>query len=200
MNKKLKWIILCELLLAATFLLLQCNGKSTKEELKAKWAWKNEYTIKTNKAWEEKPVSIEKISPDQLAALLKNDTDELLLVNFWVTWCGPCIIEYPEFITIERMYGQRDFQFASVSMDSPVQADKALKFLTQKTSAVPNYLMNTDDKYEVIDVVGKDWDGSLPITLLIEPGGKIAHKVSGTINPLKLKKEIVNHPMIGRYY
>jgi thiol-disulfide isomerase/thioredoxin len=165
-----------------------------------KWAWKNEYTIKTNKEWAEKPVTIEKLSPAGLADLLKNDTDELLLVNFWATWCGPCIIEYPEFVTIQRMYGERDFQFVSISMDTPDQADKALKFLKGKASAVPNYIMDTDDKYAVIKVVGEDWDGSLPITLLIEPGGKVAYRVPGTIDALALKKAIVDHPMIGRYY
>ncbi len=165
-----------------------------------KWAWKNEYTIKTNKEWAEKEVTIEKLSPAGLADLLKNKTDELLLVNFWATWCGPCIIEYPEFVTIQRMYGERDFQFVSVSMDTPDQADKALKFLKGKASALPNYIMNTEDKYEVIKVVGSDWDGSLPITLLIEPGGKVAYRVPGTIDALALKKAIVDHPMIGRYY
>lgn len=165
-----------------------------------KWAWKNEYAIKTNKAWQEKEVTLERLSPAGLAELLKNDTDELLLVNFWATWCGPCIIEYPEFVTIQRMYGERDFQFVSISMDSPDQFDKALKFLKGKASAVPNYIMDTDDKYEVIKVVGEDWDGSLPISLLIEPGGKIAYRVPGTIDALALKKEIVDHPMIGRYF
>lgn len=165
-----------------------------------KWAWKNEYTIKTNKDWAEREVTIEKLSPDGLADLLKNNTDELLLVNFWATWCGPCIIEYPEFVTIQRMYGERDFQFVSVSMDTPDQADKALKFLKGKASALPNYIMDIDDKYEVIKVVGSDWDGSLPITLLIEPGGKVAYRVPGTIDALELKKAIVDHPMIGRYY
>jgi thiol-disulfide isomerase/thioredoxin len=165
-----------------------------------KWAWKNEYTIKTNKEWSEKEVRIEKLSPSGLAVLLKNKSDKLLLVNFWATWCGPCIIEYPEFITIHRMYGARDFQFVSVSMDNHEQTDKALKFLKGKASAVPNYIMDTDDKYEVIKVVGSDWDGSLPITLLIEPGGQIAYRVPGTIEALTLKKAIVDHPMIGRYY
>lgn len=165
-----------------------------------KWAWKNEYTIKTNKDWAEKEVTIEKLSPAGLAELLKNDTDELLLVNFWATWCGPCIIEYPEFVTIQRMYGERDFHFVSVSMDTPDQSDKALKFLKGKESALPNYIMDTNDKYEVIKVVGSDWDGSLPITLLIEPGGKVAYRVPGTIDALALKKAIVDHPMIGRYY
>ncbi|SDA87568.1 Peroxiredoxin [Algoriphagus alkaliphilus] len=165
-----------------------------------KWAWKNEYTLKTNKDWAAKEVTIEKLSPAGLADLLKNDTDELLLVNFWATWCGPCIIEYPEFVTIQRMYGERDFQFVSVSMDTPDQAEKALKFLKGKASALPNYIMDTEDKYAVIKVVGSDWDGSLPITLLIEPGGKVAYRVPGTIDALKLKKAIVDHPMIGRYY
>ncbi|WP_057939041.1 redoxin domain-containing protein [Algoriphagus resistens] len=165
-----------------------------------KWAWKNEYTIKTNKAWKEKEVTIEKLAPDALAGLLKNDTGELLLVNFWATWCGPCIIEYPEFVTIQRMYGERDFQFVSISMDNPDQSEKALKYLKGKASALPNYIMDTDDKYKVIDVVGKEWDGSLPITLLIEPGGNIAYRVSGTIDANELKREIVDHPLIGRYY
>lgn len=165
-----------------------------------KWAWKNEYTIKTNRDWAAKEVTIAKLSPAGLAELLKNNTNELLLINFWATWCGPCIIEYPEFVTIQRMYGERDFQFVSVSMDTPDQADKALKFLKGKASALPNYIMDTEDKYEVINVVGKDWDGSLPLTLLIEPGGKVAYRVPGTIDPLKLKKAIVDHPMLGRYY
>lgn len=165
-----------------------------------KWAWKNEYTIKTNEEWKKREVTLEKLSPNGLADLLKNDSDKLLLVNFWATWCGPCIIEYPEFVTIQRMYGARDFQFVSVSMDAPDQEEKALKFLKSKDSALPNYLMDTEDKYEVIKVVGSDWDGSLPITLLIEPGGKVAYRVPGTIDALELKRAIVDHPMIGRYY
>ncbi|MFL0685186.1 MAG: redoxin domain-containing protein [Algoriphagus aquaeductus] len=165
-----------------------------------KWAWKNEYTIKTNEEWKKREVSLEKLSPAGLAGLLKNDSDKLLLVNFWATWCGPCIIEYPEFVTMQRMYGARDFQFVSVSMDAPDQQEKALKFLKSKASALPNYLMDTEDKYEVIKVVGSDWDGSLPITLLIEPGGKVAYRVPGTIDALELKRAIVDHPMIGRYY
>lgn len=165
-----------------------------------KWAWKNEYTIKMNEDWLKKEVSLEKLKPEGLEKLLKNDTDKLLLVNFWATWCGPCIIEYPEFINLQRMYGARDFAFTSVSMDNPESFDKALKYLKSKASAVPNFLMDTEDKYEIINIVGNDWDGSLPITLLIEPGGNIAYKVPGTIDPLALKKAIVDHPMIGRYF
>ena len=165
-----------------------------------KWAWKNEYTKKVNAEWKEKPVEVQKISPSGLANLLKNPTENLMLINFWSTWCGPCVVEYPEFIEIQRMYGGRDFQFVSLSMDNPNQEEKVLKFLKSKYSAVPNYLIDTEDKYAVIGVVGNEWDGSLPITLLIEPGGNIAYKKMGEIKALELKRAIVDHPMIGRYY
>lgn len=165
-----------------------------------KWAWKNEFTLRVNEEWKNKEVTLEKIELDELAELLKNDTDQLRLVNFWATWCGPCIIEYPEFIEIQRMYGDRDFEFVSVSLDSPDAEDKVLNFLKKKYSATTNYLVNSDDKYAAIDIVKNDWDGSLPLTLLIEPGGNVYHKVAGTIDPLALRRTIVDHPMIGRYY
>ncbi|SHN20649.1 Peroxiredoxin [Cyclobacterium lianum] len=165
-----------------------------------KWAWKNEYTLKVNEDWKKKPVDLNKISLEDLDKVLKNDTDQLRLVNFWATWCGPCIVEYPEFIEIQRMYGDRDFEFVSVSLDNPEAEDKALKFLRKKYSATTNYLVDTDDKYAIIDVVQNEWDGSLPLTLLIEPGGKVYYKVPGTIDPLALKRKIVDHPLIGRYY
>jgi len=165
-----------------------------------KWAWKNEYNQKVNREWQERPVTVEKVSLSELQNLLKNDSDELLLVNFWATWCGPCIIEYPEFVEMQRMYGERDFRFISLSMDDPAQEEKVLKFLKKKYSSVPNYIIDTDDKYAVIDIVDSDWDGSLPITLLIEPGGDITYKRLGTIDAYELRKTIVDHPMIGRYY
>ncbi|HSJ67869.1 MAG TPA: redoxin domain-containing protein [Anditalea sp.] len=165
-----------------------------------KWAWKNEFNKKVEKEWQEKPVSVDKVSIEQLQDIMRNDSEELLLVNFWATWCGPCVIEYPEFIEMQRMYGERDFRFISVSMDDPSQEEKVLKFLKNKYSAVPNYLIDTDDKYAVIDLVDQEWDGSLPITLLIEPQGNVAYKRLGTIDVYELRKTIVDHPMIGRYY
>nr|MBI1228959.1 redoxin domain-containing protein [Cytophagales bacterium] len=165
-----------------------------------KWAWKNEWTIKVNEDWKKKPVTLAMIDLPALEELLANDSDRLRLVNFWATWCGPCIIEYPEFIQLQRMYGERDFEFVSVSLDSPDAEEKVLKFLKNKYSATKNYLVNNEDKYASIEVVGNDWDGSLPLTLLIEPGGKVHERIPGTINPLALRKTIVDHPMIGRYY
>lgn len=166
-----------------------------------KWGWKTDYKEKVEKEWAEKEVSLSPISVAGIQELIKNeDSEKLRLINVWATWCGPCIIEYPEFIVLQRMYGARDFEFVSISADKPSQQDKALKFLESKNSAVPNYLFDQDDKYALIEAIDPDWNGALPYTLLVEPGGKTVWAHQGEVDFLELKRTIVEHPMIGRYY
>ncbi|MEM6632356.1 MAG: redoxin domain-containing protein [Bacteroidota bacterium] len=165
-----------------------------------KWAWKTEYKVKVEKEWAEKPVSLEDIDEAGIQKLIANDTDKLRLINIWATWCGPCVMEYPSFIEIHRMYQGRDFEFISLSADNPQQKEVALKFLEKKNSAVQNYIFEKDDKYALIEAVDPDWQGALPYTLLIEPGGKKLYAKQGIITPHELKRLIVDHPKIGRYY
>ena len=165
-----------------------------------KWGWKMSWTNKVNQDWENMPVDLKEIDKAGIIDLMKNDTDKLRLVNIWATWCGPCVIEYPDFIKIHRMYKERDFEFISISADKSDSKDKALKFLQNKHSAVDNYIFSEDDIYQLIEAVDSDWDGALPYTVLLEPGGKVHFKEMGTIEPLELKRTIVDHPLIGRYY
>ncbi len=165
-----------------------------------KWAWKDEYKDKVYADWEEKPVDLEMIDEAGIADLLKNDTDKLRLINVWATWCGPCVLEYPEFVVMHRMYRDRAFEFISISADRPEQQEKAQKFLDKENSAVQNYLFAKDDKYALIEAIDPEWEGALPYTILIEPGGKRIYSQQGTIDPLALRKTIVDHELMGRYY
>ncbi|MEZ4829291.1 MAG: redoxin domain-containing protein [Bacteroidia bacterium] len=165
-----------------------------------KWAWKNEYTLKVDKEWKGAPVTLLPLDEAGVKALVANDSEKLRLINIWATWCGPCILEYPEFVEIHRMYKGRDFEFISLTADSPEHHGKALAFLQKQASALTNYAFSTDDKYALIEAVDPKWNGALPYTLLVEPGGNIVYASQGVIDPLELKKTIVEHPMIGRYY
>ncbi len=166
-----------------------------------KWGWKLEYKDKSEKDWEDKPETLSKLDTKGVQNLLKNEvSNKLRLINVWATWCGPCVLEYPQFIVLQRMYGARDFEFVSISADKPDAEAKALKFLQEKHSAVANYLFSEDDKYALIEAVDKDWNGALPYTILVEPGGKVVWKHQGTVDFYALKKAIVEHEMIGRYF
>jgi thiol-disulfide isomerase/thioredoxin len=165
-----------------------------------KWAWKDEFKAQVYGEWEARPVVLEDIDEAGVANLLKNDTENLRLINVWATWCGPCIIEYPEFLIMHRMYDDRAFEFVSISADKPEAKDAALSFLEKKNSAVKNYIFSKDDTYALIEAIDPEWDGALPYSILLEPGGKVVYKTQGTIDPLALKRMIVEHPMMGRYY
>ncbi len=166
-----------------------------------KWGWKTEYKDKVDKEWKEKRVTLEMADVSEIQQIMKNkDSGKLRLVNVWATWCGPCIVEYPDFVVIQRMYGGRDFEFVSLSADKPKDFDKALKFLQEKNSAVKNFLFAQDDKYALIEAVDKDWNGALPYSVLIDTSGHKVWSHQGQIDFLELKRKIVEHPMIGRVY
>lgn len=165
-----------------------------------KWADKTELVKKGFDAWAKEPVNIEAIDVAGIKELIQNKSNKLRLINIWATWCGPCVTEFPEFIEINRMYRGRDFEFVSISADDPAKKDKALEFLKSKQSSSKNYIFSIDDKYKLIEAVDPNWQGALPYTILVEPGGKIVYARQGTIDPAEMKTRIVENRLIGRYY
>jgi peroxiredoxin len=165
-----------------------------------KWAEKTSLVKKGNEEWAKEPVTLSTIEEPALKELLTNNTDKLRLINIWATWCGPCVTEFPEFISINRMYRRRDFEFISISADDPTKKDKVLKFLQQQQASNTNYLFASDDKYKLIEAIDPKWPGALPYTILVEPGGKIVYGKQGPIDAAEIKRMIVDHRLIGRVY
>jgi thiol-disulfide isomerase/thioredoxin len=166
-----------------------------------KWSWKNEYNDKLAAQWAALPVELKDLDLKSVDALVKNESSgKLRLINIWATWCGPCVQEIPEFIIIDRMYRERDFEFITISLDQPEKKAKALERLKKMEASNTNYIFTGEDKYALIEKIDPKWQGALPYTLLVEPGGKIVYGKQGSINPQELKKIIVENKMIGRYY
>jgi len=165
-----------------------------------KWAEKSVWIDKAKIQWAKEPVKLDSIDAKGIAELLKNHTDKLRLINVWATWCGPCVEEFPDLVTMNRMYRDRGFEFVSISADDPDHKDKALKFLQRNQASGPNYIFNIDDKYKLIEAIDPKWEGALPYTILVEPEGKVVYSHQGIIDPDQLKLIIFNDPMIGRIY
>jgi peroxiredoxin len=166
-----------------------------------KWSWQAENTIRLYKKWAELPVTLTEIDFEGIKDLIKNtSSNKLRLVNIWATWCGPCVSEFPDLVIIDRMYRGRPFEFISISADKPAKKEGVLEFLQKHEASNKNYIFNKDDVYEMIEAVDPEWQGALPYTLLIEPGGKIIYRKQDTIDPNEMKKLIVGNKYIGRYY
>jgi thiol-disulfide isomerase/thioredoxin len=165
-----------------------------------KWDWKKDKTAEQYKKWSLLPVTIDTISVAGVKELIKNNGKKLRLINVWATWCGPCTMEFPDFIIIDRMYRGRPFEFISISADKMENREKVVDFLKEQEASNKNYIYTGINIYPLIEAIDPQWQGALPYTLLVEPGGKIVYRIQGTIDPMKMKKMIVEHPMIGRYF
>ena len=164
-----------------------------------KWAEKKGWLAEGLKKWAEEEVTVSPIDAVGLAAVAKNDSPKLRLINAWATWCGPCVVEFPELVTINRMYRGRAFEIVTVSADpAPLRAD-VLKFLKDKQASTRNYFAaDADDHDAMINGVDAEWQGELPHTLLVAPGGRVVYRTRGAFDPLALRKAIVGY--LGRYY
>jgi peroxiredoxin len=163
-----------------------------------KWSSKIAWRNKLDTDWKNKPVEVLDADSNTIKEIVANKTKKYRLVNVWATWCGPCVIEFPEFVTMQRMYGARNFEFVSISTDGGKKKEKVLDFLKSQSAATKNYLYTSEDQYSLIDAVDNNWPGALPYTLLIAPGGKIIYSHQGLVEPLEIKKAIINK--IGRFF
>ncbi|MBX2898950.1 MAG: redoxin domain-containing protein [Cyclobacteriaceae bacterium] len=162
-----------------------------------KWPDKRAYAESAAGEWAKEKVDLLPLAREAVTDLLRNPTTDYRLINIWATWCGPCVVEFPHFVDMNRMYRNRDFELITISMDEPDRKEAALKFLTRKQASMKNYIY-TGDKYKFIEAIDKKWEGALPYTLLIAPGGKVLYARQGIIDPLALKKLIADS--IGRVY
>ncbi len=164
-----------------------------------KWSWQSDWAERVNREWKNRPVELIKIDAAGIDTMLAYNSEKLRLINVWASWCVPCVIELPDLVLLQRYYGGRAFEFITISADEIDNFDTALNVLNDKHLPVQNFIFS-GDSYELIEAVDYEWSGALPYTILIEPGGEVVYRREGIVNLLELKRVIVEHPLMGRYY
>ena len=165
-----------------------------------KWIEKSNWTQKAAITWAHEPVQLDAIDNAGVKNLVSNNTKKLRLINLWAIWCIPCVEEYPQLVSLNRMYRDRGFELVSISTDDSAARPKALKFLERQECSSPNYIYSGDDKYKLMETIDPKWQGALPYSLLVEPGGKIIYAKQGAIDPEQLRKLIFDSPYMGRIF
>jgi len=156
-----------------------------------KWKSKQASRIEALKKIEAEPVALEMASAEELKTLRANPTGKLLLVNFWATWCGPCVHEFPDLQTTFRMYRGRDFDLVSVSANMPDEKESVLKLLQKQHASTRNLLFASEDTQALQAALNPKWQSGLPYTVLIAPDGKIVYEEEGELDMLALRRAIL---------
>jgi len=175
---------------------LLANGKPSVPQTKVvgcsvKWAGKEDQVKSYMEKLAAEPVSLGKADAGVLRALRRNTSAKFRLVNFWATWCAPCVAEFDEFVTINRMYRHRDFELVTVSMNRPDESDRVLEFLRNKQASNRNLVFAAADRDPLIDAFNPEWQGEVPYTVLLSPEGEIVYSEAGSIDPLAVRRAIV---------
>ncbi len=156
-----------------------------------KWAGKSDAAKTYLDKLAVAPVSLASADAEVLKALRKNESGKFRLVTFWATWCAPCVAEFDEFITIDRMYRHRDFELVTVSLNRPDEQKQVLDFLKRQQAANRNWIFASADREKLINAFEPDWEGAVPYSVLIDPDGRIVFRELGSIDPLALRRAIV---------
>jgi thiol-disulfide isomerase/thioredoxin len=158
-----------------------------------KWISKQASRLEELKRIESEPVRLDTVSLDDLKKLRSNPTGKVLLVNFWATWCGPCVHELPDLETTYRMYRLRDFDFVTVAAQMPDEQAGVMKMLEKQHASSRNLLFGSTDTYAMQAAFNPKWESGVPYTMLIAPDGKVLYEEQGELDILKLRRAVLGN-------
>lgn len=114
------------------------------------------------------------LSLSELETRMAKGKDTTYVVNFWATWCAPCVAELPNFERLQKENSNKPLKVILLSMDfkSKLKSD-VIPFVQKQQLISEVYVVNEPDQQVFIERVSKDWSGALPSTLFINTKSKV---------------------------
>jgi thiol-disulfide isomerase/thioredoxin len=113
----------------------------------------------------------------ELNSFVNKYSESTVVVNFWATYCAPCVQEIPYLDSLQKKYADRRLQVILVNLDFRHQLKQRLEPFLEKHHLSAKVVVLADQDADVwIPKVSQDWDGGLPFTMVIKDGKKFIHR------------------------
>ena len=127
----------------------------------------------------DKVTSVKSYSYSELKPLLEKKNGKTYVINFWATWCAPCVKELPAFEKINKEYSNKNVEVLLVSLDFPKQVKKRLiPFINQKKLRSKVVLLDDVNEDVWIKAIDSSWSGALPATIIYSEKGRSFYEQS----------------------
>lgn len=137
---------------------------------------------------------VTKVDDETIKPILKPN-GKPLLINFWATWCIPCVEEFPLLVELDKEYkGKIDFITISIDDLAEIKRDVP-KFLKSQNATMPAYLLHTRDENKVIGELSKEYGGGLPFSILYSTDGTTLYGKQGLLK-LDVIKPIIDDAIV----
>ncbi len=159
-------------------LFLSCKEQSSKPEANA-----------LTKSNIERLDDLTIVDYDGLKPYLHIDDEKLHVVNFWATWCAPCVKELPYFEALSQTYGSDSIDVLLVSLDFPNKYEtNLLPFIEKNKLKSAVIALDDTDQNRWIPAINENWSGAIPATLIYK--GKKRKFYEQSFTEAELNKEI----------
>jgi thiol-disulfide isomerase/thioredoxin len=125
--------------------------------------------------------TIESIKLSDLQKTLQSPNERILVINFWATWCAPCIKELPLFEKLHQENSNAQVMLVSMDYDLDPDIEKVVRFQNRKKLQAKIFFLTETDPNSWIDSIDKRWSGALPATLVINTKTKKREFVQGEL-------------------
>jgi thiol-disulfide isomerase/thioredoxin len=122
--------------------------------------------------------------------LVASQRGQVLLVDFWATWCAPCREELPKLTALHSAYKQKGLSFVTISCDEPEQEAQAAAFVQKQGASPPYYIRRAKDDDKFINAIDPKWSGALPALFLFDRSSRQALSFIGETDMKQLEETI----------
>lgn len=131
---------------------------------------------------------------NQLLKRIHNNSDTLYIVNFWATWCKPCVAELPDFEKVNTEFKNQKIKVLLVSMDFKEDIDKKLKPFLQKNNYTSEVvLLDEMNGNDFINRISEKWGGAIPATLVTKKNNSVNEFFEKKLNYELLNEQITKY-------